>query len=158
MTQVQTRVDRVGSQCSTNCATMLCYRCKLEILFLYLMRLSSSSWLEEQMFLTILLLYYSNKNRYYYIESQYKIVPMSSDSWPPNKPSSSSTNWGSSMVRFKLLAITLRVIAITITIMAKKLIDYYNIGIPRLMHFLWQTENPVRWNLRYENHSIEKNC
>ena len=66
MTQVQTRVDRVGSQCSTNCATMLCYRCKLEILFLYLMRLSSSSWLEEQMFLTILLLYYSNKNRYLY--------------------------------------------------------------------------------------------
>ena len=32
------------------------------LIFLYLTRLSSSSWLEEQMFLTILLLYYSNKN------------------------------------------------------------------------------------------------
>ena len=37
----------------------------MEILFLYLTRLSSSSWLEEQMFLTILLLYYSNKNSHY---------------------------------------------------------------------------------------------
>ena len=65
MTQIRTGVDRVGSQRFTNYATMLWYRCKVEILFLYLMRLSSSSWLEEQMFLTILLLYYSNKNRCY---------------------------------------------------------------------------------------------
>ena len=64
MTQIQTQVYHVGSQRSTNYATMLWYRFKVEILFLYLTRLSSSSWLEEQMFLTILLLYYSNKNTY----------------------------------------------------------------------------------------------
>lgn len=65
MTQIQTRVDCVESQRSTNYAMMLWYRCEVEIVFLYLTRLSSSSWLEEQMFLTILLLYYSNKNTDY---------------------------------------------------------------------------------------------